>query len=107
MNIWGTWGAGGVGDIIREGLYLYSGLHQVQPQGQGFSHEDIRVVAFIEGFFQLLQLPSCKIRPGPPSLTPWAFLVRVRVYKKKGTDPNQLIRNMIYKKSMWTRKINK
>lgn len=41
--------------------YLYSGLDEVQSDGQGFPHEDVWVVGGLEGLLQLLQLPAAVV----------------------------------------------
>lgn len=63
--------------------HLYSGLHEVESEGQGFPHEHVRVVTVLEGPFQLLQLPPREIGPGPTSLGGRALAVLVaRIYKE-------------------------
>ncbi len=47
---------------------LHSGLYEVQSEGQGLSHEDVRVVGALEGLLQLLQLPAAVVGPSSPLL---------------------------------------
>lgn len=57
--------------------YLDPGLHQVQPEGQRLPHEHVRIVALVEGFLQLLQLPPGEVGPGPSAFTAGTVLIRV------------------------------
>lgn len=43
--------------------HLHSGLDEVQSEGQGLPHEDVRVVGGLEGLLQLLQLPAAVVGP--------------------------------------------
>lgn len=54
--------------------HLDSGLDEVQPEGQGFPHEDVRVVGGLERLLQLLQLPAAVVGPCPPLLY-WPLLI--------------------------------
>lgn len=60
-----------------EGLYLNSGLDQIQAQRQSLAHEHVGVVALIERLLQLLQLPAGEVGAGAPPLAARALLVRV------------------------------
>ncbi|GIY71231.1 hypothetical protein CEXT_62991 [Caerostris extrusa] len=72
---------------------LHSGLHEVQPHGQGLPHEDVGVVRGLEGLLQLLQLPPVEVGPRPPPLalaaasrTGVVLAVRVSCNTKQNND---------------------
>lgn len=56
------------------GSYLHPGFDEVQPDGQGFPHEDVRVVGGLEGLLQLLQLPAAVVGPGA-TLLHWPLFI--------------------------------
>lgn len=48
---------------VHHANHLDSGLNKVQSEGQGFPHEDVRVVGGLECLLQLLQLPAAVVGP--------------------------------------------
>ena len=66
-----------VGSGRDAGLYLNAGLNEIQAQRQCLAHEHVRIVALVERFLQLLQLPAGEVGAGAPPLAPRALLVWV------------------------------
>lgn len=75
------------------GLYLNSGLDQVQAQRQRLAHEHVGVVALVEGFLQLLQLPAGEVGARPPPLAAWTLLVWVAGVCGRAQDAAPLSRS--------------
>lgn len=87
--------------MVRGG-YLYSGLHQVEPERKRLPHEHIWIVALVERLLQLLQLPAGEVGPGPSPFTPWAVLIQVSricvcVCVGEGERPVSVTRHLISK----------
>lgn len=58
----------------ERGSYLYSGLYEVQSEGQGLPHEDVWVVGGLKGLLQLLQLPAAVVGPSA-TLLRWPLFI--------------------------------
>ena len=48
--------------------YLDSGFTEIQPEGEFFSREDVRIVRLFKGPLQLMQLKCRECCPAPPDL---------------------------------------
>ena len=53
---------------FKKKSYGNSGLFEVESHGQGFPHEDVRVVARLKGPLQLFQLPGAEVGAGTAPL---------------------------------------